>query len=78
MILENRNGKQFRPGQSGIEFFSKIDYFRDSLEISKFLTRREMCLNGNYSYGDLVLKLNNWHTPSSGGNRPYDLVCHPK
>lgn len=45
-----------------IEFFAKIGYFRDSLAISKFLTRREMCFNGYYLYGGLVLKLNSRHT----------------
>lgn len=47
---------------SGIDFFAKKGYFIDSLAISKFLTRREMCFNGNYLYGGLVLKLNSWHT----------------
>ncbi|WP_194434090.1 hypothetical protein [Paenibacillus segetis] len=44
-----------------IDFFAKTGYFIESLAISKFLTRRGMCLNGNYLYGGLVLKLNSRH-----------------
>lgn len=63
---------------SSIDLFTKIGYFIDSLVISKFLTRREMCFNGNYLYGGLVLKLNSRHTRKKAGKRPYYLVCHPK
>lgn len=31
-----------------IDFFFILGYFKDSLAISKFLTRREMCFNGDY------------------------------
>jgi len=53
-----------------IEFFAKIGYFRDSLAISKFLTRREMCFNGYYLYGGLVLKLKWLGTELLGARGP--------
>lgn len=47
---------------AGIDLFSKIGYFLDSLVISKVPDTKGDVFNGNYLYGDLVLKLNSRHT----------------
>ena len=45
-------------------FLLQMSYYIESLVMSKFRKRKEMCFNGElfYLYGDFVLKLNSRHT----------------